>query len=815
MDLTFLSGAIPLTKTITYSVRDDHYTTTPYPLIQRVSSTIVADVRSMTGFATALREQGKLGACLLKGSLDQPLVRESRAGHAMDLEHEWIVFDFDKVDCAPTFDGALAAIGKYLPKGCANTSCVIQLSASTVRPDCRKLSAHIFMRLSTPASTRLLTDWLTYINFSSALKDEMELTESAIALRYPLDRSVTSSAKLIYIAPPRCIGFEPPGTDLVRSFSGRSQDLKIPAFTPIGSDEQTALINALRRNANMKEREIKTRTVKDIEYLIDAESCVVSDIKPSGDGYIRFNLNGGDSQSYFINLREPGVIGNFKSEPYMMTAQAAPDLFKALSKSSQTTPAKLPPSSIEPLAFYATNRQSMIYIGTYDREHDKLRIEPSTQTAAYSWLAQFGVPIKQALPHYDVTYDMTSPIRFEEGYPIINLYEQTAYLKQFSDEPKKTACEILSLDGLKVQAPTLWRVMYSALGCNVEAALYFINWLAAVFQRKQRTQSAWVLHGTQGTGKGLIVNHILRPLFGIDTVTQQLYALLNTNFNAYMEGKLFVVFDEADLSRTVDQVGIRSKLYDWISEPIISVNGKGVNERDVPNTANILLLSNSQRPIMIEQGDRRFNVGEKQTDRLYMGPNELAILVDQRELPALAKTLGSWQINDQMLVKPYGGEAKKIIYESTHSLLDRVGRAINEGDTDFFVENRPDPEQLRTDFGGKMLPMREYDALLTRMVDRDLPVLTASDLYVLFRMICISDKLFSENKASQRQIYQRYGLLDGKAMSDPRTKKTVRGVRLTKPWVTSNDLREQVKGFGGYDSDKLGNVLPIGKRSKK
>jgi hypothetical protein len=806
MDLTFISGPIPLTKTITYNKRDDHYTTAPYPLIQRVTSS-VQSVNTISDFAKALKVQGALGACLLKGMLDQPLVKESRAGHSMELPHPWIVFDFDRVDCAPTFEGALQAIGKYLPRECVDTDCIVQLSSSTCKPTTRSLSAHVFMFLDKPADTRALTDWLTWINFNSPLKDELGLTDSGMGLRFPLDRTVTSPAKLIYIAPPRCVGFTPSSTDLIRTYSGKRRSLKIPAFGAVPHDVLGSTINELRVKNNLPERSYRTRTLKDQEYMLDAEECVVHDVKPSGDGYLRLNLNGGDSHAYFINLREPGIIGNFKGEPYVMTAQAAPELFKALTKSAKSLPAKLPSASIEPLAFYATNRESTIYIGSYDREHDSLRIDPSTLTAAYSWLANFGVPLKQSLPHYDVTYDMNSPIRFEDGYPIINLYQQTEFLKEFSNIERKTKCEPNSLSLLQIKAPTLWRVMFSALGSSHEAAFYFVNWLAAIFQRRQRTMSAWILHGEQGTGKGLIVNYIIRPLFGDETVTQQLYSQINTNFNAYMEGRLFVVIDEADMSRTHDQTSIRSKLYDWITEPVISINAKGKNERDVDNTANLLLLSNSKRPAQIEKGDRRFNVGEFQAERLFVSPNELAALIDQRELKPLAKLLGSWQVNDDMLIRPYGGEAKEHIYEATHSLLDRIARAIHEGDSAFFIDNRPDAAQLRTDFSGKMLPIREYDALLTAMVERKLNVLVPSDLYVLFRMVAITDKVFPEIKAQQRQIYQRYGLLPtDKPLRCKRSGKTVRGVETPK-WQTSVVLRAAVK-----EEDDT-NIVPM--RGKK
>ena len=810
MQLTFLSGLVPLTKTITFSERDNQYTTTPYPHVQKVTSS-TEEVTTLRDFANVVRSHGKLGHCLLKGSVDSPLDRQSRAGHAVEKPHQWIVFDFDKVDCEPSFAGALAAINKYLPEYARSVDCIVQLSASNHRPDATKLSCHIFMLLTDPVSTQQLTDWYTWVNFNTALKDELSLTDSCMGLHFPLDRTVSSPSRLLYIAPPRCVGFTPTINDAIKVYSGRNRTLTLQHQQPVPREVLDAKMNSLRHDAGMKERPYRTRIAHGMEIMTEADPCNVQDIRPSGEGYIRFNLNGGDSLAYFINIREPGLIHNFKGEPALMTGQVAPDLYKALMKAGKSLPQKLPPINIEPLAFFATNRQSTIYIGSYDREHDDLRVDASNAAAAMSWLKNFGMPLPTSLPHFDLTYDMKSDIRFEDGYPVINLYKRTDYIKLYADKPRSIPCDVASLGALQHEVPTLWRITHSALGSNINATFYFINWLAAIFQRRTRNESAWILHGTQGTGKGMMINFIMRPLFGGDSVTQQLYSLLNTNFNAYMEGKLIVVFNEAALSRSLDWTNIRSKMYDWITEPFITVNGKGKDERSVRNYANIILCSNDPRPAVIEEGDRRFNVGEYQSDRLFLTPNEFATLAEERELKGFAEFLGRWEVSDEMLLKPYAGEAKERIFEATHSLVDAIGFAIKNGDAQFFLDNRPDAVQLRTDFGGKMLPVREYDALLRAMATHTLNVLHQSDLYTLFRMVAMTDKAFPESRAEQRRIYQRHNLLSDKSIKDRRTGKAVRGIEAK--WRVDSALAAQIEEALEPPTD-FSNVRSIIKEAK-
>lgn len=792
MELTFLTGPVPLTKTITFSSRSQSFTTSPYPMVQKVTSS-VREVTDIHAFKAALIEEGRRGACLMKGSLDAPLVAESRASHTDSARlHDWVCFDFDGVDCT----GVGAAVTKYFPDPLRHGEFLVQLSASAFRPDTRRFSGHLFALLDRAVPTQALHDWITWLNLHTALRSEIRLTESALGLHLPLDRTVASPAKLIYIAPPRCVGFEPriARDEAIFILPGRSRTISLPTFTRVERAEESALINELRAAAGMPERTYATRTAQGQEFLIDADPCVVSDLRPSGDGYIRFNLNGGDSLAYFIDLRNPGVIGNFKGEPYLRTDQAAPDLHKALTKNHKAVAKHFPDCSVEIMAFYATNRQSTIYIGTYNRATDDMRLDPSNQVAAYAWLSQYGMALKPTLPHYDLTVDMTSDIRFEEGYPVINLFRQSDYLKSFANVERTQACDPSGLARLAQEAPLLMRIIRHVLGSQEEPALYFLNWLAAVFQRRTRTLSAWVMHGTQGTGKGLLVDYVIRPLFGEALVTQQNYSILKSNHNSYLEGKLFVVFNEADMTATDNWSEVRMKLYDYITEPKVCVNPKGKDERDVANHANFLFMSNKSRPVIIEDGDRRFNVGEFQGERYMLPPNELAALINQDQLPPIAKLLGEWQVNDDMLAQPYGGKAKEQIYEATHNLLDRVARAIREGDTEFFIDNRPDDIQLRTDYSGRILPIIEYDALIDNMLEQRLNVLTLNDLYVLFRMVAVSDKVFPETKAAQRQVYQRYGLLPekGTTVRDKRTGGTVRG--FTAPaWHTSDALKELVK----------------------
>lgn len=815
MDLVFLSARIPLTKSISYNARDDSYTTAPYPMVSRVTSHH-EQAATFRQFETLLREHAAKGHCLLKGQLDQPLMNASRATHSIDTEQEWVVFDLDKVACAPTFEGALAAINKYLPLCCQNIDCIVQLSASCYNPRTAHLSCHVFMPLAKPVTTQVLKEWFEWINFNGVLTKELRLTDSQMGLHFPLDRTVAAASKLIYIAAPRLIGYTSPIREPIKFFKGKYTALTIPPFENIGGDRVRDKINELRRAGGLKEREYKTVNAHGHEFLVGAEECVVHDIQKSGDTYLRFNLNGGDSLAYFVNLREPHIVGNHKGEPYLYTREIAKDFFKTLTKAAQSL--SLSPKSgdgIEPLAFYATNKGSVVHVGYYDRVNDELRLEASTETAAKSWMLSFGVPATGLLPHLDIEFDMTSEVRYEAGYPIVNLYRQTDFIKQYAEPDKPRLNE--NHHSFAQRCPVLLKTILSALGNSSEATNYFLNWLAYIFQTRQRSNTAWVWHGVQGTGKGMIINHIISPLFGENTVRQVLYSLVDTKFNAYMDGALFVFVDEASLSHSADREDLMSKLKNWITEPTIQVNEKHRTEKKVNNSANFIFASNSIKPVVIENNDRRFNVAEHQATRLIYTPNEYAVLASGEELPAFAEILGLWQVDEARLLTPFAGEAKDRMYEATHTLPERIARAIQEGDIAFFIDARPSDLQLRIDLMGKPLPILQYDQLIKAMIDGTLSVLKREDLYVLFRVVIgNNDRQFPDNNAEQRRMLNKLGLQAGRseAHHDRRIGKNSHGILAPKWKRDEETLALAAELFSDISTLESRTVVPIGPRKK-
>lgn len=760
MFLTFLKAAVPLSKSLTYSARDDAFTTAHYPMVKRMTSDVV-NVEDMLKFHDTLLDAGAEGKCLMFGQLTRKIEDESRAELTAEGLHEWMLFDFDKVDAAPSIEGAMDAIKRFLPPECQRAECIIQLSPSCYNPRARKLSAHVFMRLNTPQTAARLKEFLVWCNFTNeGLAKQITLTASLMSLSFALDRCVTDPSRLIYIAPPRMAGFTPliGGETAMQHFSGEP-GFDLPEFTPITREQLSDKTNELRDALGLERRDLRTIRFRGADVFSDTPEGLITDVKPSGAGFLRLNLNGGDSHAYWINLSSPDIIGNFKGEPFLYTKMVDKKFYEKLVAATKAAPPVSRGSeSSDILAFYATNRGSRVYIGTYDRASDTLRVNESSETPAYAWLQQCGMPVKMLLPHYDVAYDISSDTRYEEGYPVINLYARTDMMKQYGKMPKKYDTRG-AFEAVMGSAPTIGMVIRSMCGDD-RSAEGFINWLAFIFQFRVKTQTAWLLWGTEGTGKGLFLENVIRPLMGEDNVSQMLMTNVDSSFNSMLEGKLIVNIDEAEMSRTRDKPEAMAKLRNWITEPTIVINRKNVSEHETTSFANFIITANSFRPLMINVGDRRFHVGTRQDDRLYPTANQLAILKQGEELPQFSQVLGQLEVDEVWVRTPELTEQKLRLFESTHSLADAVAVAIKSGDSSFFFEARPPAVLLNSSTASALLPINEYDTLLKCMHEGTFNVLRSEDLYVLFAVVINDTKQFPDNPTKQKHLYNRYGLLD-------------------------------------------------------
>ena len=491
MKVIFLEASVPLTKT--YSKTKSGVTKTPYPFAWEFTSH-EEDVLTLSQFEAVLKKHAALGHCALKGTISRPLVKESRAGSTdTSATTEWIVLDLDGLP--PTVEIAGQAQPQTLTvdlllyeMGLGDISYIVQWSAS-MGIENQRLRAHVFMQLDKPMAAPLIKQWLIQKNMEvSFLSKSMGLTKTGNAISWPLDVSACQNDKLIYIAPPTLKGIKDPlsGQPRIQLIRRKADKLNLNS-TPINTTAKNRelthkRIADLRDEAGLPPRKIKYKVVGSQEVMLAPDESVITEMKTER-GFVYFNLNGGDSWAYYHPENNPDYILNFKSEPAYLTKELLPDYWQQLTGTGSST--RTSSTGLLYLAF-CDRRTGVYWRGTYEAATDVLDINPAkNETQLRHFAKQYGVPIGDFVPEWDLVFDPDDMVRVDPQNRVVNKFQPTPIMLNAGKAPKAVP-------------PTINKVLTHALGGDKEIVKHFINWLATIVQTRDRTRTAWVLHGTEG-----------------------------------------------------------------------------------------------------------------------------------------------------------------------------------------------------------------------------------------------------------------------------------------------------------------------------
>lgn len=698
MNIVFLSAAIPLTKTYTKKP-DGSIEKSSYPNVTNFTS-IEEACPDMKAFESLLRKHAALGHTLLKGGIARPLANESRKGSTdSNAQTDWIVFDVDGLPGVASIDQFLLALNL------ADVSYVVQYSASYGIEN-KHLRAHVFMQLAKVMAAPLLKQWLIDLNHRiDVLRNAMTLTRTGNALSWPLDITACQNDKLIYIAPPLLKGgLKDPMAKIPRISYVPKRVAKLDITDKIPSTEANRekthkRVNELRDAAGLPARKHTYKMVGSNQVLVKPDSATISDMKIDR-GFVYFNLNGGDSWGYWHPENNPDFIFNFKGEPTYMTKELLPEYWEQITQQTvKTSSAGL---------MYLTlldKKTSSYYRGTYDAAQDVLELnQAKNETQVRHFAKQYGVPLGDFIPEWDLVFDphAAPSARVDIASRTINLYEPTIYGKA---KPKKVS----------VMPPTIQKVIFHAVGSDQAVFEHFVNWLATIFQYKTRTLTAWVLHGTEGTGKGLLMNNIIRPLLGMKQTASKHMDELNEQYNHWMANCFVVFIDEIEAKALENERGAMAKLRNWITEATISVRAMYQGSVEVENHCNFIFASNMPEPVILKAQDRRHNIAVYQPVRLQMTEKELTKI--DTELQAMHDYLMSYKADRQLASTLIDTEDRRTMISISETSIDVAISRMLTGDIEFFIDQLPSDDAYKRN-ALKANRVEDYKEILLRLLDR-------------------------------------------------------------------------------------------------
>ena len=160
--------------------------------------------------------------------------------------------------------------------------------------------------------------------------------------------------------------------------------------------------------------------------------------------------------------------------------------------------------------------------------------------------------------------------------------------------------------------------------CDGDQSAYdwLIRWCAHCVQHPdRRAEVAVVLRGDKGTGKGTFAEKIMLGIFRDHGLQISNPRQFTGQFNAHLQGVLFLFVDEAFWAGDKASEGVLKAL---VTEPTFMIEPKHVNAFIVPNQLKILMASNNDWVVPATAGERRFfvlNVSScHKDDRAYFDP---------------------------------------------------------------------------------------------------------------------------------------------------------------------------------------------------
>lgn len=692
MDLYFVEAKFPLVKTLAKIKKK--FEETPYPMAKQFTSHHF-EVDSISDFERAIRENALQQRALIKGTLNRSLTLESRAGSTDPYSRtKWICLDLDNFLDEAKLEDLLDQLGL------GSTSYVLQYSSK--HGITKDFSAHLFFMLEKPVLPEQLKLWLTEANLRiKLLRSRLELTAPATALKWPLDISLAQNDKIIYIAPPRCVGFDDPVEERIKLVVKRDNHIdltkKVEAVDPNEVAEmKQAAIDELRKAKGLKKRTFATKTAFGSEVLSKPGSVVITGMKEER-GFVYFNFNGGDSWGYFHPTDNPEIIRNFKGEPNYLTKDLIPDYYKQVKQQLQDTRPDVEKDEVH-FAFL-DRRTDRYYRGSFDPSMNDLEIFPTDSVRKVTdFFKQHGIPEPEFIEEWDYLFRPDDERIFVPEERFVNQYRMPEIMQGADTRPVKSI------------PPTIARVLHSVSGNDKEVLTHLVNWLATIVQLRQRTQTMWVFHGVPGTGKGVLVHEILAPILGQSYVHVKSLSSLEEEYNHYMERCLLLMIDESKRTQVKNEEKVIARLKQAVTDPVIPIRKMRTDPYQSNSYMNIIVASNYPDPIRIEAGDRRINVAPYQTQRLRLDKDDIKKI--RSELKDFAAVLAQLNIDVERAKTPLENDARRKLMYLTETSLEGVFGAIRAGDLDFFIEALPTDDKLLSVGATDQLDNQSYISIL-------------------------------------------------------------------------------------------------------
>jgi len=813
MELVFLKAKQRLAKEIS------NKGTTPYPLTKNFTSEHVQVSKTKKGlqeFLKTLQTQAASGACLHKGLLKRPLENESRAMMADRVAStELLILDIDGIQMptsqSPDVRTVAEKIVAQLPECFQDVSYIAQASASLgFKKD--KISMHFFFLLNQPTQPKILKEWFKLLNYETdILSSQLSLSANGQSLSYKLDPSVAENSKIIYIAPPTFKDDiqDPISSDRFVLIERGSVTIDPrPLLVHVNPERVHNLgvqvKDGLRKKLNLPKKTSKLSTVSiggEAQEVLQNPDKMTIEISRVNEPYVNCNVNGGDSNGYYFVLTNPHYMYNFKGEPVWEIQKADPDFYRNIFEIFADKIDK--DKKIKPVAlrdFYTDTYYNGIYDETTQQFTNDYPLTPTNKQSIDDFMRSHNRPSLDYIPDARVVFDPSNNkgIELDEAPYYVNLYRKTEYM--LNQEEHVSELTYGGAEKLHTITPHIAQLLMHVLGNGKTEFEHFVNWLAYIYQNKNKAMTAWIFTGVPGTGKGLFVHKVLKPLFGEQQTPMRALENIEEQFNLYMRTALFLVVDEFRMGDAGSIGKMADKLKHQITEPNLTIRAMRSNQIELPSFCNFLFLTNRADAVKIEEGDRRYNVAPRQEVKLENANADLINNIGnlEQELYIFAGVLNKFQVDQRMAHTALENEAKIQMKNISMSVLEEFAAAVRQRNLEYFTEVLDIPLTNTFDAGGISTAQR-YLKYWIAEVGNEI-IIPMSQFKLVYDILTDS-----RNKLSTRDFTKAMSRLNiktsRKRVSADKNASIPRGVVLT--WKLDDNIRNSLIKEHFEDRDNL------------
>lgn len=336
------------------------------------------------------------------------------------------------------------------------------------------------------------------------------------------------------------------------------------------------------------------------------------------------------------------------------------------------------------VAVFIDTVNSDLYSICTEPGREKPDIRPiKNQFFAEQFCKSHGLPVPNVYPRarYEYVFDSDKMVNFEAGF--INKYIAPDVLKKPVPE------------GYRATLPYFTdKLIDHVLAHDDEIKKHFINNLAHLVQKRTKMITSYLFQGTQGTGKGVLFGNVLMKIFGEEycsTTSQDAFA---NQFNRFYSENVLVLVNEVSGNFSFSgnkNLSMHEKIKIAITEKYLHIEGKGKDRINGVNNCSFLFATNRHHGLVLERGDRRFNVAPRQECKVHLtdwwpGYKQLVKKL-AAELQEFVWYLNQYPVELNRIGVVIDNEPKRVLQALSSTDADDFFEAVNNGDVSWFRDN--------------------------------------------------------------------------------------------------------------------------------